>query len=136
MGGAKSEEPWRRRREQTDSHSFRPHLLGPPLQGGAGDLLSQLKNLGGTVEMDVGGARGLLRAVLPGNWREIKKKTQGRANHGSAAGGDVIKTVQPLESSDDLTSPLPVSVGMTGSPGEEHDPNSGTPPNNVRLRTS
>ncbi|XP_075900097.1 LOW QUALITY PROTEIN: protein-methionine sulfoxide oxidase mical3b [Nelusetta ayraudi] len=106
VGGVKSEEVWRRRRGQTDSHSFRPYLLGPPLQGGAGDLLSQLKNLGGTVELEVGGARGLLKAVLPGTWREIKKKTQGRANHGNAA-------------------------GMTGSPGEEYDPNCGTPPNNL-----
>lgn len=134
VGGVKSEEVWRRRRGQTDSNSFRPYLLGPPLQGGAGDLLSQLKNLGGTVELEVGGARSLLKAVLPGTWREIKKKTQGRANHGNAAGDDVIKSVQPLESCDDVTSPLPVSVGMTLSPGEEYDPNCGTPTNNVRLR--
>lgn len=88
VGEAKSEEIWRRRRGQADSQSFRPQLFSQPLQGGAGDLLSQLKNLGGAVEMEVGGARGLWRAVLPGNWREMKKKTQGRTNHGSAAGDD------------------------------------------------
>lgn len=91
MGGAKSEEMWRRRRGQADSQSFRPHLFGQPLQGGAGDLLSQFKNLGEAVEIEVGGARELWRAVLPGNWREMKKKTQGKANHGSEAGDDFIQ---------------------------------------------
>lgn len=88
VGEAKSEEMWRRRRGQADSQSYRPHLFSQPLQGGAGDLLSQLKNLGGAVEIEVGGARGLWRAVLPGNWREMKKKAQGRTNHGNAAGDD------------------------------------------------
>lgn len=77
-------------RGQADSQNFRLHLFSQPLQGGAGDLLSQLKNLGGAVEIEVGGARGIWRSVLPGNWREMKKKTQGRANHESTAGDEVI----------------------------------------------
>lgn len=90
VGEIETEEMWRRsRRRQADSQSFRPHLFNQPLQGGAGELLSQLKNLGGAVEIEVGGARSLWRAVLPGNWREMKKKTQGRTNHGSEAGEDL-----------------------------------------------
>lgn len=91
MDGEKSEEVQRRRRGQADSQSYMPHLLSQPLQGGAGDLLSQLKNLGGSVEIEVGGARGLWRAVLPGHWKELKKRTLGRANHGGAEGDDLLE---------------------------------------------
>lgn len=91
MGVAKSEEMLSRRQGQADSQSFRSHLFSQPFQGGSGDLLSQFKNLGGAVEIEVGGARDLWRAVLPANWREMKKKTQGRTNHGSAAGDDFIQ---------------------------------------------
>lgn len=89
-GGAKSEEEQRKRRRQQrrQADGLRPRLLGPPLQGGAGELLSQLRSVGGAMEEEVGGARGLWRAVLPANWRDVKTRT---GEHRSAAGDDVIE---------------------------------------------
>lgn len=83
----------------------------PPLQGGVGALLLQLKGLReapphGQVEVEGGGATALWRAVFSGNRKE-KKKKQGRtlpagaerANQRRATGDDVIKkTIRQSES--------------------------------------
>ncbi|XP_040886580.1 protein-methionine sulfoxide oxidase mical3a-like [Toxotes jaculatrix] len=75
------EEPaWVRRRRHRGVRSLSPHLL-PPLQGGGGPLLDQLKGLRealppGQVEVEGGGARGLWRAVFSGN-RKMEKRRGG-----------------------------------------------------------
>lgn len=83
-----------------EGHSYTPPLLRPSLQGGGSDLLLQLKNLRGTppdgqAGVEMGGARALWRAVFSGNWREMRKKKQGRAKQRRATGDDVIKRFNP-----------------------------------------
>ncbi|XP_023259774.1 protein-methionine sulfoxide oxidase mical3a-like [Seriola lalandi dorsalis] len=71
-----AESEWmRRRKRHKGAHSLPPRLLLPPLQGGSGALLLQLKGLRetlppGQVEVEGGGARALWRAVFSGNKRE------------------------------------------------------------------
>lgn len=92
-----------RRGRHKGAYSLPPHLLLPPLQGGVGALLLQLKGLReapshGQVEVEGGGARALWRAVFPGNRKEKKKKRgrtlpagAERANQRRDTGDDVIK---------------------------------------------
>lgn len=95
----KSEEVGRTWRHE-EGHSYAPHLLHPSLQGGGSDRLLQLKNLQGTpldeqAGVEMGGARALWRAVFSGNWKEMRKKKQGRAKERRATGDDVIKRFNP-----------------------------------------
>ncbi|XP_056223929.1 protein-methionine sulfoxide oxidase mical3b isoform X2 [Seriola aureovittata] len=76
-----AESEWmRRRKRHKGAHSLPPRLLLPPLQGGSGALLLQLKGLRetlppGQVEVEGGGARALWRAVFSGNKREKRGRT-------------------------------------------------------------
>ncbi|XP_051248611.1 protein-methionine sulfoxide oxidase mical3b isoform X2 [Dicentrarchus labrax] len=73
------EEGARSRRRHRGAHSLPPRLLFPPMQGGPGALLLQLKGLREApptrqVEVEEGGARAMWRAVFSGNRKEKKKK--------------------------------------------------------------
>lgn len=95
----KSEEVGRTWRDE-QGHSYTPRLLRPSLGGGGSDLLLQLKNLRGTspdgqAGVEMGGARALWRAVFSGNWKEMRKKKQGRAKQRRETGDDAIKRFNP-----------------------------------------
>ncbi|XP_035536387.1 protein-methionine sulfoxide oxidase mical3b [Morone saxatilis] len=73
------EEAAKSRRRHRGAHSLPPRLLFPPLQGGPGALLLQLKGLREApptrqVEVEEGGARAMWRAMFSGNRKEKKKK--------------------------------------------------------------
>ncbi|XP_029351486.1 protein-methionine sulfoxide oxidase mical3a-like isoform X3 [Echeneis naucrates] len=73
-----AESEWlKRRKRHTGAHSLPPCLLLPSLQAGGGALLLQLKGLREAprqVDVEIGGARALWRAVFSGKKKERKKR--------------------------------------------------------------
>ncbi|KAI3366581.1 hypothetical protein L3Q82_009195, partial [Scortum barcoo] len=121
-------------KEEAESEGMRRRHRGarslPPLQGGGGALLFQLKGLReapplGQVDLEGGGARALWRAVFSGNKKEKKggtlpagaeRRKKDTANRRRAAGDDVInKQIDRMRSHDEVIIVLPVSSDVRGS---------------------